>query len=252
MARRGARRGARAARAALAALFGVVLIAAVGGALGVEECTPLKKKQCRKSQYCTFSKGQPCSVAANPCAAVQGRKRRKKCNQVSNCQCTRNPSGKGKCGSCVPTPVIVGDPDPSPAPASSFSAAAWLLSGLDGQTGSDTAANLCNGLFKKCYDYTWDKSPDKYSGNTVNCFKNLDQVGDGPTATKYSDFKQQVTTCRMFPPGGSPRSPLAASHVPRPAPRAPCPAPRAPCPAQRSPRPAPAPRAQGPPELLLG
>ena len=121
MARRGAaaRRGARGAL--LAALLGAAAaLAAAGGALGVEECAPLKAKACKKSAYCVFSKvrarrrtTQPCSVAPNACAAVQGKHQRKKCNNTPGCQCTRNPSGKGKCGGCVPA----SSPSPSPTPS---------------------------------------------------------------------------------------------------------------------------------------
>ena len=254
MARRGA---ARAARAALLGL--VVALAAAGGALGVQECAGLGKRACKKSTYCEFAKRAPCGVAANPCFAIQGRKgRRRKCNSQPNCQCSRKPSGRGKCGRCVPKSVDLGDPAPSPegpdAPASSFTPAAWLLAGLDGKTGSDTAANLCNGLFKKCYEYTWDGKPGMFAGNTVNCFSDPNQINGTHTAspTKYSDFKQTVSTCRMSPPGGSPcaahptpRAQRPAPNAPRPAPRAPRPAPRAPRPAPRAPRPAPGRRGSG-------
>ena len=107
-----ARRGARVARAALAALFGLVALAVVGGALGVEECTPLGKKDCKKSTYCLFTnKRTPCSVAPNQCAAIQGKRKRARCNSTPGCQCTRR---KGKCGACAP--LILGDPTPNPTP----------------------------------------------------------------------------------------------------------------------------------------
>jgi hypothetical protein len=56
----------------------------------------LKKKACKESSTCVWSGG--CSAAANACTAVQGKKQKKRCNNIAGCACSK--SGK-KCGDCV-------------------------------------------------------------------------------------------------------------------------------------------------------
>jgi len=82
------------------------------------ECTPLKKRACKKSPYCKWGgKSVRCAVALNACDAVQGKKMRKKCARVSTMQCLCSSQKKrGKCGTCVES--LVGAPAPTPtAPA---------------------------------------------------------------------------------------------------------------------------------------
>ena len=105
--------------------------------VGTQECTPLKKKMCKRSTICRWGgKGVRCQVAKDACDAVQGKKMRKKCNRVeapgrpeppgdltAYCACSRNPTNqgknKGKCVTCqlinpIPPPPPVLPPPPPP------------------------------------------------------------------------------------------------------------------------------------------
>ena len=103
-------RGRRGAAALVLALVSASAVLALVSAsdVGAQECTPLKKKACKKSPYCRFAgkkAPQPkCQVAKDTCDAVQGKKLRKKCNNVmpaGTCACSNNPTKKkGKCGTC--------------------------------------------------------------------------------------------------------------------------------------------------------
>ena len=89
-------------------------VALAGGALGAtaEECTPLKKRACKKSPYCRFGgKGVGCAVASDPCNAVQGKKMRKKCAAVTTMRCECSKSRK-KCGTCKES-LVTTAPDPN-------------------------------------------------------------------------------------------------------------------------------------------
>lgn len=109
----GAGAAAAAAGALALALLLVSGVQAENNSNDLTECS-LKKKQCKKSPYCRWTKSAPrgskCATATDACSAVQGKQRRKKCNAITTdlggaanmtCQCTRRPEGKGKCGNCV-------------------------------------------------------------------------------------------------------------------------------------------------------
>ena len=96
---RGSRRGAAPAAARLLAagcVLAFVLTACLSAARGQDTGCVLKKKACKQSSTCVWSGG--CSVAANACTAVQGKKKKKRCNNTAGCACSK--SGK-KCGDCV-------------------------------------------------------------------------------------------------------------------------------------------------------
>jgi len=115
-------RRSAAAAAAAGALALVLALAAVYEAAAqttTEQCIPLKKKPCRKSTTC-FWTGSTCTVASDPCVAMQAKKRkRKKCQKTAEssllgapkCVCS-NP--RKKCGACkrsTPAPPL---PPPTP------------------------------------------------------------------------------------------------------------------------------------------
>jgi hypothetical protein len=104
------------------AVLVISALSLAGGALGyngvaAEECTPLKKRTCKKSPYCKWGgKSVRCAVALNACDAVQGKKMRKKCARVSTMQCQCSSQKKrGKCGTCVER-LVLGAPAPTPTP----------------------------------------------------------------------------------------------------------------------------------------
>ena len=116
--RGGPRRGAAAAALAvgLAALAAAALLGGAAAQCG-ESCDGCKKKKCKKDGVC-FWNGSSCADATDFCAAVQGKKkRRKKCQATSsnpallgspNCVCSR---AKKKCGECKqPGSGPAGDP----------------------------------------------------------------------------------------------------------------------------------------------
>ena len=120
----------RGARGALLALGALLAAAMPGGALAqpsapaplgaaAEECAPLPKKPCKKSERCRWGgRGVRCAAAKDACDAVQGKKLRKKCARVSaiRCQCSKKPEKKqGKCGTCAATSPPA-EPPTSPAP----------------------------------------------------------------------------------------------------------------------------------------
>lgn len=129
---RGAR-GAPLAPGALLALGALLAAATPGGALAqpsapaplgaaAEECAPLPKKPCKKSERCRWGgRGARCAAAKDACDAVQGKKLRKKCARVPamRCQCSKKPEKKrGKCGTCAATSPPT-SPAPTPAPPTS-------------------------------------------------------------------------------------------------------------------------------------
>jgi len=95
---RGSRRGAASAAARLLAA-GCVLAACLSVAHGMD-CA-LSRKACKQSSTCVLlgtKRAGECAVANNACEAVQGKKKKKRCNNTAGCACSK--SGK-KCGDCV-------------------------------------------------------------------------------------------------------------------------------------------------------
>ena len=105
--------GAAAAQAAAQAAAAAAAEAPAPAGPGGQACAPLKRRACKRSPACRWGGwGARCAVAEDACAAVQGKKLRKRCARVSpmRCECSRNPQKKrGKCGSCVGSPDV-GDP----------------------------------------------------------------------------------------------------------------------------------------------
>ena len=154
--RRGAGLRAAAAAAAVAVAVAVAVSVAAAAAAAAEAPAPagpggqagapLKRRACKRSPACRWGgRGARCAVAEDACAAVQGKKLRKRCARVSpmRCECSRNPQKKrGKCGSCVgssdvggptvdaarPTVGIIEDPKHLVTALENFTA---ILSGND-------------------------------------------------------------------------------------------------------------------------
>ena len=115
--RGGARRGVAAAALAvgLAALAAAALLGGAAAQCGAS-CDGCKKRRCKKDGVCFWS-GSSCADATDFCAAVQGKKkRRKKCQATisnpallgsPNCVCSR---AKKKCGDCKQPDGPSGDP----------------------------------------------------------------------------------------------------------------------------------------------
>jgi len=150
--RRGSpRRGAAAAALAvgLAALAAAALLGGAAAQCGAS-CDGCKKKKCKKDGVC-FWNGSSCADATDFCAAVQGKKkRRKKCQATisapallgsPNCVCSR---AKKKCGQCrVPAPPggdIVGDSAP---PDATFPNRVALKSAVDSCLVADPTGADC-------------------------------------------------------------------------------------------------------------
>ena len=151
--RGGPRRGAAAAAlaAGLAALAAAALLGGAAAQCGAG-CDGCKKRRCKKDGVCFWS-GSSCADATDFCAAVQGKKkRRKKCQATisapavlgsPNCVCSR---AKKKCGKCkVPGGDIVGDGAPTGA---AFPDRAALWAAVDSCLRADSSGVNCkhNGI----------------------------------------------------------------------------------------------------------